>query len=111
MSDYCTYWYAKAIKDCNKGVNVGFVSKDTISKNDSKKSSLDRIIDTGGDIFNAQTNIEWSGDANVMVSIVCFSNKEKSSRRKMLNGIEVGDLTPSLDSSKKGLYIKTKKGK
>ena len=106
MSDYCTYWYEKAIQDCKKGINIGLVSTNTISQNSSREASLDKVIESGGEIFCAYTDIKWSGEAKVIVSIINFTNKTKSKYKKFLNGKEVKNITSKLDSRLKQVKIK-----
>ncbi|MAZ47729.1 MAG: hypothetical protein CME65_04155 [Halobacteriovoraceae bacterium] len=77
MSDYCTYWYEKVLEDIRSGVRVGFVSTNSISQNTSRIASLDKVVKAGGELFDVWKDVKWSGDANVTVSLVCFTNKSK----------------------------------
>ena len=48
------------------------VGTNTIRQNYSREGSLDYIVHHGGEIFNAVSSQEWSGDAAVFVSIACW---------------------------------------
>lgn len=96
MSDYCTYWFEKVLEDVRPGVRVGLVCTKTISQTNSRKASLDKIIATGGEIFNAISNQKWSGEAKVHVSIVNFINKNSYNGVKSLDGRIVSKISSRL---------------
>lgn len=100
MSDYCTYWYEKCFDDLKVGVRVGLVSTNTVTQNNSREASLDKIIALGGDIFNAVSTQNWSGAAKVHVSIVNFVNKSKyiGITPRMLDGKVVQNISSRLRS-------------
>ncbi|WGL61267.1 N-6 DNA methylase [Pigmentibacter sp. JX0631] len=96
MSDYCTYWFEKVFEDVRLGVRVGFVCTKTISQTNSRRASLDKVIESGGTIFNAISHQKWSGEAKVHVSIVNFLNKSNFIGKKVLNGKEVDIISSRL---------------
>ena len=100
MSDYCTYWYQKVAEDVKKGVRVGLVSTNTITQTNSRKASLEKIYDNGGEIFNAISTQKWSGEAKVHVSIVNYVNKGKCNDQKILNGKKVKAINSRLREEK-----------
>ncbi len=71
-ADFCTYWFYKAHKHLKEGCYAGLVGTNTIRQNNSRESSLDYIVKTNGEIFNAYGSINWSGEAVVFVSIACW---------------------------------------
>jgi hypothetical protein len=96
MSDYCTYWYEKVLEDVRPGVRVGLVSTNTVTQTNSRKHSLDKIIEEKSEIFNAISSQVWSGDAKVHVSIVNFINKESFKGTCYLDGKAVEGISSRL---------------
>jgi hypothetical protein len=98
-ADYCTYWYKKVLSDCPQGIRVGFVSTNTITQNNSREESLDKILKNGGTIFNAYKSFKWPGSAVVHVSIVNFINQKEYKKEKKLEGKTVFHINSRLISS------------
>lgn len=96
MSDYCTYWFEKILEDVRPGVRVGLVCTKTISQTNSRVVSLDKVLSNGGTIFNAISNQKWSGDAQVSVSIVNFTNKALYTDSCYLDGKKVESISSRL---------------
>ena len=96
MSDYCTYWFEKVMEDVKPNVRVGLVCTKTISQTNSRMASLDKVISSGGTIFNAISNQKWSGEAKVHVSIVNFIHRGKYKGRKLLDNEEVEVISSRL---------------
>lgn len=69
-SDYVSYWFRKAHDLLREGGRAGLVGTANIRSGDTRKSTLDHIVDNGGVIFDAISSQPWSGDASVEVSIV-----------------------------------------
>lgn len=70
VSDFVTYWFPLAHNTLEDGGRAGFVATQAIRDNESRKASLDYVVDHGGVIFDAVSVMPWSGDAVVHVSIV-----------------------------------------
>lgn len=70
MSDYVTYWFRKAHDLAPEGGRCGLVATANIRSGDSRKNTLDYIIDNDGVIYEAVASQPWSGDATVEVAIV-----------------------------------------
>ncbi|BDY26614.1 DNA methyltransferase [Mycolicibacterium mageritense] len=70
VSDFVTYWFPLAHQRLKEGGRAGFVATQAIRDNDSRKVSLDYIVNNDGTIFDAVSVKPWSGDAVVHVSIV-----------------------------------------
>lgn len=96
MSDYCTYWFEKVLEDVRAGVRVGLVCTKTISQTNSRKASLDKVLESGGVIFDAVSNKKWSGEAKVHVSIVNFVNRGSYQGQKYLDGEPVSEISSRL---------------
>lgn len=91
--DLCVYWFRKA-QDTDAD-NIGLVGTNSISQGQSREASLDYILSKKSEIQYAISTQEWSGDANVHVSIVCWS-KDKNKLAKILDGHEVDYINSSL---------------
>jgi len=68
-ADFCVYWFYKAHQHLKPNAYAGLVGTNTIRQNYSREGSLDYIVHHGGEIFNAVSSQDWSGDAAVFVSI------------------------------------------
>lgn len=71
-ADFCVYWFHKAHLVMKPNRFSGLVATNTIRENYSREGSLDFIVQNNGEIFNAVSSQDWSGDAAVNVSIVCW---------------------------------------
>ena len=104
-ADYCVYWFRKAHELMSEGARAGLVGTNTIRQNYSRIGGLDYITANDGHIFEAVSSLEWSGEANVHVSIACWSKGEPPFHpaRLWLNGEQVVE-TPIINSA---LSLKT----
>jgi len=75
-ADFCVYWFYKAHQHLKPGSFAGLVGTNTIRQNYSREGSLDYIVKNSGTIVNAVSSQDWSGDAAVYVSIVCWTKGE-----------------------------------
>jgi type I restriction-modification system DNA methylase subunit len=82
-ADFCVYWFYKAHKHLQPNHFAGLVGTNTIRQNYSREGSLDYIVNNGGEIINAVSSVDWSGEAAVFVSIVSWT-KGKYSGEKLL---------------------------
>jgi hypothetical protein len=85
------------------GGRAGFVATQAIRDSESRKASLDYVVDNAGVIFDAVSVMPWSGDAVVHVSIVNWvKGSDHAPDRKVLwlnNGqlrLDVDTIAPSL---------------
>jgi hypothetical protein len=103
VSDFVTYWFPLAHEALNEGGRAGFVATQAIRDNESRKASLDYVVNHGGVIFDAISVMPWSGDAVVHVSIVNWvKGADHAPADKVLwlgNGqlrLEVDEIAPTL---------------
>lgn len=82
-ADFCAFWFYKAHQHLKPNKFAGLVGTNTIKQNNSRESSLDFIVKNGGEIINAVSSQDWSGDAVVYVSIVSWK-KGKFDGEKIL---------------------------
>ena len=90
-ADFCVYWFYKAHRHLKKDCYAGLVGTNTITQNYSREGSLDYIVNNGGEIFNAYSSMNWSGEAAVFVSIACWK-KGKFDTEKILYTYIDGEL-------------------
>jgi SAM-dependent methyltransferase len=84
-ADYCVYWFRKAHERMYTGTRAGLVGTNTIRQNYSRKGGLDYIVANQGYIYEAIGSMDWTGEANVTVSIVCWSKGEPPFRPARLD--------------------------
>jgi hypothetical protein len=94
-ADYVTNWYTKALGVLRAGERAGFVSTNSITQNESREVSIDRVVEAGGTLKNAWRSYEWPGEAAVHVSIVNWI-MDKYEGIRVLDGREVSAITPRL---------------
>lgn len=92
--DYCVFWFQKA-HDA-KAKRVGLVGTNSISQGVGRNASLQYIIDNRGVITNAISTQEWSGEANVHVSIVNWVKEKKEISSIYLDNRKVKSINSSL---------------
>jgi hypothetical protein len=106
VSDYVAYWFRLAHDRMKVGDRAGLVGTNTIRQTDTRKVSLDYILDHGGTITDAWSSIPWSGEAAVSVSIVNWTKGPSDEpavlwldegQRKVVLPTIVGDLSEHLD--------------
>ena len=106
VSDYVAYWFRRAHDEMPTSGRAGLVGTNTIRQTDTRKVTLDYIVDNGGAITDAWSSLEWSGDAAVHVSIVNWIKGGWSGertlwldedRRKVSLPIIAGDLSEHAD--------------
>lgn len=106
VSDYVAYWFRRAHDLLPAGGRAGLVGTNTIRQTDTRKVSLDYVIDHGGTITDAWSSLDWSGDAAVYVSIVNWIKGPwagertlwlEEDRRKVIIPEITGDLSENLD--------------
>ena len=82
-ADFCVYWFYKAHKLMKDDSYAGLVGTNTVRQNYSREGSLDYIVKNEGEIFNAVSSQNWSGDAVVFVSIVCWKKGKYEKKKKL----------------------------
>lgn len=102
-ADFCVYWFYKAHKHLKPDHFAGLVGTNTIRQNYSREGSLDYIVNNGGEIINAVSSINWSGEAAVFVSIVSWL-KGKYNGEKLLYTTDKNEelqkhIEPTINSS------------
>ena len=93
--DYCIYFLRKAFDYLAEGSNLGFVLTNSVRSGKNLNAGLRYITENGGVITNAISELEWSGDANVTVSIVNIRKVPESSSA-VLDGNVVTQISPTL---------------
>jgi len=91
--DYCVFWFRLAQQ--SSANLIGLVGTNSISQGQTRLASLDYILKNKSEIQYAISTQVWSGDANVHVSIVCWS-KNSNTNKKLLDGFEVDCIPATL---------------
>ncbi len=76
--DFCTYWFRLSHLNLEANGRAGLVGTNSIRQGNARRAGLDNIVHNGGFIHEAISTQDWSGAANVDVSIVnwCYKNPE-----------------------------------
>jgi SAM-dependent methyltransferase len=82
-SDYVVYWFRKAHDALPRGGRAGLVGTTAIRMGDTRRASLDYVVDHGGVIYDAVASQPWSGEAKVRVSIVNWSKGAVPGSRRL----------------------------
>jgi hypothetical protein len=101
LSDYVTYWFRKTHDLMPEDGHAGLVATSNIRTGDSRKNSLDYVVDNGGTIYDAVSSQPWSGDATVEVSVVNWTKAEYDGPKTLwlsrgTTKMEVPQITGSL---------------
>lgn len=75
---------------------AAFITTNSIREGDTRKDSLEQIVNGGTTINFAQRNIKWPGLANLIVSLIGFHRGDWNAD-KQLDGNSVGFISPHLD--------------
>jgi SAM-dependent methyltransferase len=102
-SDYVSYWFRKTHDLLPEGGRAGLVGTANIRSGDSRKNTLDYIVDNGGIITEAISSQPWSGDATVEVSIVNWTKGSYDGSKTLWLSrgtvkMEVAEITGSLSA-------------
>lgn len=94
--DFCVFWLRKTGDNLNIKGRAGLVGTNSISQIQSREAGLDYIVQKGGYIYDAISTQEWSGDADVHVSIVNWSREKPKSL--FLDNVLVKRISTSLST-------------
>lgn len=102
-SDYVSFWFRKTHDLMPEGARAGLVGTANIRSGDTRKNTLNYIVDNGGVIFEAFSSQPWSGDASVEVSIVNWTKGEYDGDRTLwlsrgTTKMTVDEITGSLST-------------
>lgn len=96
VKDHCVYFFIKAHRNLKPGQRAGLVATNTISQTKNRDASLVWIAQNSGVITDAISSKDWSGEAAVDVSIVCWQKEPSDASEFRLDGRSVSGITPSL---------------
>jgi hypothetical protein len=96
VKDHCVYFFIKTHRNLKPGQRAGLVATNTISQTKNRDASLVWITENNGVITDAISSKDWSGEAAVDVSIVCWQRSPADSETRTLDGRKVLGITPSL---------------
>jgi hypothetical protein len=96
VKDHCVYFFLRTHQNLKPGCRAGLVATKTIRESKNRDASLVSIVNSGGVITDAVSTKDWSGEAAVDVSIVCWTKIPPSPSIFTLDGKSVSGITPSL---------------
>ncbi len=82
-ADYVVYFYRKAHDHLRLNGRAGLVGTNTIRETYSRQGGLDHILGNEGEIVEAVSTQNWSGDAAVHVSIVNWIKGKKPGKKQL----------------------------
>ncbi|KAM3090727.1 DNA methyltransferase, partial [Phormidesmis sp. 146-12] len=100
--DICSYWFRLTHNKLNGQGRAGLVGTNTISQGKTRRAGLEYITSNGAIIHEAVSSQDWSGDANVDVSIVnwCYEETSKFYLDNELSSPINSSLRSNVDTSK-----------
>ncbi len=96
VKDHCVFFFIKAHRNLRPGQRAGLVATNSICQTKNRDASLVWIVENGGVITDAVSSKDWSGQAAVDVSIVCWQMAPTDQDEFFLDGRNVHGITPSL---------------
>lgn len=97
-TDLCAFFFRKSIQLTAKKGTISFITSNTISQGDTRRSSLTQILREGNTIFSAKKRMPWPGIASVITSVIHIQEGECKTL-KTLNGNQVGHINQFLINS------------
>ena len=73
QTDLCAYFFRRAWELISISGVAGFLATNSISQGDTRKASLEFIIQNSGQIIKANKSLKWPGEAAVYVSVVHYT--------------------------------------
>lgn len=95
-ADYCAFFYLRAFRNLGPQGTFGLLATNTISQGDTRLTGLATIESEHGTIYRAQNNMEWPGNAAVVVDIVHVA-RGLAGPPYMLDGRPVEFISSQLD--------------
>jgi hypothetical protein len=96
VKDHCVYFFLRAHQYLRPGRRAGLVATKSISETKNRDASLVTITKHDGVITDAVSRRDWSGEAAVDVSIICWTKTPPKPTEFILDGEKVNGITPSL---------------
>ena len=94
-ADLCAFFFLQAHRLLNERGATGFLATNTIAEGDTRRTGLEYITKSGGEIFFAIDDFLWPGTASVTIAIVIFM-KIKSAIICRIGDAVVNVITASL---------------
>jgi hypothetical protein len=97
LSDLVVYFVRRIDSLLRPNAFTSFITTNSIKDGDIRKDGLEQVVARGSQINMAVRGIKWPGRANLVVSLVAI-HKGPWSRKRVLDGADVANITPFLDS-------------
>jgi hypothetical protein len=102
QSDIVADFFLNSFRMLNAIGTMGMVATNSISSGDTKRTALDRITESGSEIYFAEKNARWPGRAVVVIALIAIS-KGPTSCPIILDGKEVPVINAQLCSDGDGM--------
>jgi hypothetical protein len=98
-SDLCAYFFRLTFTLLGQHGCVGLIATNSIAQGETRRTSLLHIRQNHGDIYHAQREVAWAGDAAVITAVVHFGIGRALPKFRTLDGKHVLKITAFLESS------------
>lgn len=94
-ADLCAYFLLRGWDLCRSESCLGLLATNTVAQGDSREVGLDRLCDSGCEIYRAITTQPWPGTANLEIASL-WLRKGKWIGEVVLDDLRVSSITSSL---------------
>ncbi|WP_213043444.1 Eco57I restriction-modification methylase domain-containing protein [Nitrospira defluvii] len=94
-ADLCSYFFLRASQLLSSNGSAGLIGTNSLAQGDSATVGLERIVNSGAQIYRANSSSPWPGAASLEVAHVWFS-KRHIGITPMLDGREVSSISAHL---------------
>lgn len=95
-ADYCAYFFLQGYEKLKPLGNLGLIATNTIAQGATLELGLEHIHEHGGQVYHADNDYPWPGQAAVVVDVVHI-HKGQFGGQRILDDIPVVNITPQLD--------------
>lgn len=95
-ADLCSFFLLRAHSLINPTGGAGLVATNTISQGDTREMGLDQLFLDGFRPYWVMTDVPWSGEANVVVSLLATRREDQWLSQRSLNAEKVDHITQFL---------------
>jgi hypothetical protein len=94
-ANLCAFFFLRATQLFRRNGTWGLIATSSICEGDSRRTGLNRIIDSGNKIYQAEPLMEWPGNAAVTISLIWTFGGDWSGKVRLKN-LEVTSINANL---------------
>jgi len=94
-SDLVGYFFSRAFQLIKQHGVTGFIATNSLSQGDTRELAFSKVIEGSGEIYRAESSLDWPGSANLHVS-VAYIFKGNWHGEKTLDGHSVKNISSML---------------